>query len=109
MPNPSDTDCVDNSAPHDAHPDPVTAARRSELGRLFPMWPAELMDCSLSGRRRIVQVLARALREERRRCRAGHWTYDLTRHAALSRHLKWERGELERLQTTRPVFPWTKR
>ncbi|HMN37983.1 MAG TPA: hypothetical protein PKD49_09805 [Hyphomicrobium sp.] len=72
--------------------------RRSELQRLLPLWPHELADLSLSGRQRILRFLARALREERRRCRAGHWTYDVARHAALARHLKWERVELERLE-----------
>ncbi len=83
--------------------DPRTNVRRAELQRLLPLWPHELADLSLNGRRRILQFLARALREERRRCTAGHWTYDLARHAALARHMKWERGELEKLQRARSL------
>jgi len=91
------------------HSDPRTPVRRAELQRLLPMWPHELADLSLNGRRRILQFLARALREERRRCRAGHWTYDLARHAALAQHMKWERGELEKLQGARPPAQALKR
>ncbi len=89
--------------------DPRTLVRRAELQRLLPMWPHELADLSLNGRRRILQFLARALREERRRCRAGHWTYDLARHAALARHMTWERGELEKLQRARSLAQPLKR
>ena len=91
------------------HRDPRTPVRRAELQRLLPMWPHELADLSLNGRRRILQFLARALREERRRCRAGHWTYDLARHAALAQHMKWERGELEKLQRARSLAQALKR
>lgn len=91
------------------HSDPCTPVRRAELQRLLPMWPHELADLSLNGRRRILQFLARALREERRRCWAGHWTYDLARHAALARHMKWERGELEKLQRARSFAQALKR
>jgi hypothetical protein len=48
------------------------------------------MDESPAGRRRIIARLRRALREERRRGIAGHWTYDLARHAALHRALQAE-------------------
>ena len=57
--------------------------RRSELARFLPLWPAERADLSPAGRDRIIRLLAKALRHERRRGVAGHWAYDLARHAAL--------------------------
>lgn len=60
-------------------------ARREELGRYLPLWPTELYDGSRAGRGRVLRLLARALREERKRARGGHWAYDLARHAALAR------------------------
>jgi hypothetical protein len=57
--------------------------RSRHLARVLPVGPAEIADESISARRRIVARLARALRAERNRGRAGHWTYDLNRHIAL--------------------------
>jgi hypothetical protein len=45
----------------------------------------------------IVARLARALRAERQRGRAGHWSYDLNRHIALAQALDAERRRLEGL------------
>lgn len=42
----------------------------------------------------IVMRLARALRAERRRGRAGHWTYDMNRHIALMHALAAETSRL---------------
>ena len=56
--------------------------RVRELSRLLPLWPAEIEDGSLSGRRRLVGLMERALRAERARGQSGHWAYDLSRHAA---------------------------
>ena len=41
--------------------------RRRELPRILPLWPHEIEDESLAGRRRVVAKLARLLRAERRR------------------------------------------
>lgn len=57
--------------------------RRTELVRFLPLWPAERADLSAEGRGRVIGLLAKALRHERRRGAAGHWAYDLARHAAL--------------------------
>jgi hypothetical protein len=69
--------------------------RRNDLARLLPLWPVELADLSLEGRQRIVATLEKALRVERQRGKAGHWAYDLARHAALSRTWKNERTALQ--------------
>jgi hypothetical protein len=61
-----------------------------ELPRILPLWPHELDDASQEGRRRILAKLRRALRAERRRGLAGHWTYDLARHVELLRVYRLE-------------------
>jgi hypothetical protein len=68
--------------------------RRAALGRLLPFWPYELEDQSLPARLRIIARLRKALRAERRRGLAGHWTYDLARHVEL---LRLYRAELAAL------------
>src|ERR1700680_3475083 len=57
--------------------------RRAALSRVLALWPQELDDLSPAGRQRIVVKLRGALRAERRRGIAGHWTYDLARHVEL--------------------------
>jgi hypothetical protein len=42
-------------------------------------------------------LLMSALRRERQRGIAGHWTYDVSRHAALSKMLRRETDDLRRL------------
>lgn len=74
--------------------------RLSEIARLVPLWPGELSDRSPSGRARLIAHLTRALRLERQRGRAGHWTYDLSRHAALYRALQCERAEAALMSRT---------
>lgn len=68
--------------------------RLRHLPRLLPIAPADLADDSVTARRRIVARLARALRAERNRGRAGHWTYDLNRHIGLSQAYSAERRRL---------------
>lgn len=64
--------------------------RRTTLCSVLALWPREIEDDSLAGRLRIVAKLRRALRAERQRGLAGHWTYDLARHAELLRAYKQE-------------------
>ncbi len=70
--------------------DPARFDRIRDLGGLIPLWPHELADDTPEGCNRIVQKLRRALREERQRGLAGHWAYNLTRHAALLRAYRRE-------------------
>ena len=67
------------------------------LVRLLPVGPDEIVGSEPETTRRIVLKLARALRVERARGRAGHWTYDLNRHIGLLQALK---AEQERLAST---------
>ena len=81
------------SAPGDAAPQCVTRRaydRRVELARVLPLWPHEIEDETAAGRTRIIVKLRRALRAERRRGIAGHWTYDLGRHMELLRLYRLE-------------------
>jgi hypothetical protein len=72
----------------------ATYDRRRHLARLIPLLPGELEDARPSARRAILARLARALRAERNRGRAGHWTYDLNRHIALKQAYAAERARL---------------
>jgi len=71
------------------------------LSRLLPLWPQELADTSIAGRRRRIALLRRALRAERRRGLAGHWTYDLSRHAGLLACYRVEVAGLKDLEAGR--------
>ena len=68
--------------------------RRAALGRLLPLWPHELADESPQGRLRVIARLRKALRAERRRGLAGHWTYELARHVELVRLYRAEASAL---------------
>ena len=57
--------------------------RARDLPKLVALWPCELEDQSEAGSLRIITKLRRALRAERRRALAGHWSYDLNRHLGL--------------------------
>ena len=76
------------------HPAPTTALdgwdRTLMLPRLIPVGPEELADDGRDGRRAILRRLAAALRSERMRGRAGHWSYSLDRHIGLVQALAAE-------------------
>jgi hypothetical protein len=65
---------------------------------VLALWPHELEDVSTAGRQNLLIKLRRALRAERRRGIAGHWTYDLARHCEL---LHLYRQELAMLKASR--------
>ena len=77
--------------------------RRLYLPRILPVGPEDIDDPGEGAARRIVLRLAAALRSERARGRAGHWTYDLNRHIALIRAYKAERRRLVQLAGARSV------
>jgi len=55
------------------------------LPRLIEVGFGELYDTSAETARSVIQRLTRAIARERRRARAGHWSYDADRHIALVR------------------------
>lgn len=80
---------------------PTVRARRAEkvhtdycrerhLPRLVPIEFKNLTDSDAAATRRIIAMLGKALRAERRLGKAGHWTYDLNRHMSLAAALKAE-------------------
>ena len=76
--------------------------RNRHLARLIPVGPDEIDDDSQPGRApAILAKLSRALRAERNRGRAGHWTYDLNRHIGLSQAYAAERRLLGEAATAR--------
>jgi len=72
--------------------------RSRDLPKLIALWPHELEDDSQEGTFRVLAKLRRALRVERRRGLAGHWSYDLNRHLGL---LSAYKGELASLRASR--------
>jgi hypothetical protein len=80
---------------HATAPGDPAYERQRHLPRLVPIGPDELADATPRGRRRVLYRLARALRGERARGRAGHWTYDLDRHLGLIQAYRAERAALE--------------
>jgi hypothetical protein len=99
---------TDNSLKHNAPkhiadyaatPSPLTPARRStydrarDLPRLLPLWPNEVAIKTPAGHAALIARLRRALRAERQRGIAGHWTYNLARHADLLRAYRAELAE----------------
>jgi hypothetical protein len=71
------------------------------LVRLLPVGPDDLAGMEPQTTRRIVLKLARAIRNERARGSAGHWTYDLNRHVGLMQALKAEQERLATLARSR--------
>jgi hypothetical protein len=71
--------------------------RGRDLPPLLALWPWELEDAGIDGQQRLVARIRRALRLERQRAIAGHWTYDLARHARL---LAAYRSEVASLKAT---------
>ncbi|MCB1489479.1 MAG: hypothetical protein KDJ88_18725 [Bauldia sp.] len=76
--------------------------RERHLPRLAPVTARQLADDAPETQRYIVARLVRALRAERSRGRAGHWTYDLNRHIALKQALAAERRRLADLLKAGP-------
>ena len=81
------------------------------LPRVLPLGPDDIYGPEPETTRAIVLKLARALRTERARGRAGHWTYDLNRHIGLLQALKAEQERLARcarerlMQRISAIFP----
>ena len=71
-----------------------TYDRARHLPWLVRAMPAELASADPSVSRTIIARLERTLRAERRRGKAGHWTYDMNRHIALMQALTAERHRL---------------
>lgn len=91
------------SGPLGGYGSPTAFNREAELPKLVGLWPAELRDMSLEAAAKVIALLRKAIRAERRRGQSGHWTYDLTRHLALSEALKAEEARLETVRRQETV------
>ncbi|MDQ0324559.1 hypothetical protein J2R99_000408 [Rhodopseudomonas julia] len=80
-----------------------TYHRDNDLPRLIHRLPGELGKNETERAHAIVARLKCALRAERRKGRAGHWSYDLNRHIALKTALKVESDDLARLCKARTL------
>ncbi|WP_181704312.1 hypothetical protein [Chthonobacter albigriseus] len=60
------------------------------LPRLLPISAVECRSEGVEAGERIVRMLARALRTERAKGRAGHWSYDLNKHLGLAQAYRAE-------------------
>ncbi len=76
--------------------------RARDLPRLVAVWPADVADASLPARLRLLGKLRNALRRERQRGLAGHWCYDLSRHAGLLAAYRYEAAALAEMQRSNP-------
>jgi hypothetical protein len=80
--------------------------RARDLPGLLPLWPHEVEAASLGDHARLLARMRCALRAERMRGIAGHWTYDLARHARLLRAYRAETANyLQRLRAARRAGP----
>ena len=76
--------------------------RKRDLPTLIALWPWEIETHDAAAQRRLVTNIRRALRIERQRGVAGHWAYDLTRHARLITAYRCEAALLTEAVTRRP-------
>ena len=70
--------------------------RREMLPRLLSVSPVDIEDISEEYTKKLCLRLLSALRRERSRGRAGHWSYDLNRHIGLLQAYRAERRTLRR-------------
>ncbi len=75
--------------------------RARDLPRLLPLWPHEMETPCASYHARLLAMMRCALRRERQRGLAGHWTYDLARHAQLLRAYRAEVAAYRHRQSRR--------
>ena len=68
---------------------------RAHLARLIPVGPGECAATDVAATRHILLKLARAMRGERARGKAGHWMYDLNRHIGLAQAYRVKKARLK--------------
>lgn len=79
--------------------------RERDLPRLIAIWPNDLRQRTAAGQAAIVRRLHNALRAERRRGLAGHWTYDLARHTQILTAYRAEAAALTAIAANTPPTP----
>ncbi len=84
---------IDSKAPLARTPRSEPYERARDLPQLLPLWPHEAAATSAGDHARLLARLRRALRVERMRGVAGHWAYDVARHARLLRAYRAETAD----------------
>jgi hypothetical protein len=84
---------IANSLPRNSQG--VSYNRLRDLPRLLRLWPGDVIALGDADRAGLVERLRQMLRNERKQGLARHWSYDLSRHAALLRAYRAELLELE--------------
>jgi hypothetical protein len=79
--------------------------RLRDLPRLLRLWPDEVRSLGAPDQPWLVKRLGRVLRTERHLGLVRHWSYDLSRHAALLRAWRTEKAELERAAPANGCLP----
>lgn len=80
----------------------LQAYRRADFLRRFPRLGQETIEAeTMQASRLVLRELERALRAER--ARAGHWSYDLSRHMSLLVAHRAEEARLSRLGAQAPA------
>ena len=79
--------------------------RQRDLPRLLRLWPEEVRRLDAGDLDWLVTKLAKMLRTERQLGLAPHWSYQLTRHAALLRAWRAEKAlrDCRLRQAARPL------
>ena len=77
----------------------MTESERNLLGTYW-IWPHEVEDRSISGRRSLIAKLEAACRADRARGLVNSWDYSMARHNALLRVLMRERAALAAIETS---------
>jgi hypothetical protein len=78
----------------------VRESERNLLGTYW-IWPHEVEDKSISGRKALIAKLESACRADRARALACRWDYSMARHNALLRILMRERAALAAIETSK--------
>jgi hypothetical protein len=74
-------------------------SERNLLGTYW-IWPHEVEDKSISGRKALIAKLESACRADRARALAYRWDYSMARHNALLRILMRERAALAAIESS---------
>lgn len=78
----------------------MTETERNLLGTYW-IWPHEVEDRSISGRKALIAKLEAACRADRARGLALSWDYSMARHGALLRVLMRERAALAAIESSK--------
>ena len=84
---------------HQGQPAASGYERIKDLPRLLRLWPEEAARLGDGDQVWLVAKLRDMLRSERQRGLTRHWSYDLSRHAALMRAYRAEAACLKRAQS----------